>query len=82
MFNRRMERNNIGRTHTDGSGFISEDLASQCPKHVIQGKHLSNQICLELHLQICKFDCLNVCLELHFLDIDKRSCTVQAIYTI
>ena len=39
-----MERNNIGRTHTDGSGFTSEDLASQCPKNVIQGKHLSNQI--------------------------------------
>lgn len=30
--------------HTNGTGFISEDLASQCPKNLYEGKHLSNQI--------------------------------------
>lgn len=29
--------------HTDGTGFISEDLASQCPEHVFEGKDSSNQ---------------------------------------
>lgn len=36
--------------HTDGTGFISEDLALLCPKNISKGKRISNQ-----KIEVCHF---------------------------
>lgn len=36
--------------HTDGTGFISEDLALLCPNNISKGKRISNQ-----KIKVCHF---------------------------